>query len=140
MTEITLPFPPSVNTYWRTPRKGQLAGMTLLSVAARKFRADALRAVGPRRRIDGRVSVTIVLNPPDRRRRDLDNFSKGVLDALSHAGVWLDDEQVDRLVLVRGTVGKPGSAVVVIDEVAKYHPISTGGAAASLFGSNDGND
>lgn len=116
---ITLPFPPSMNTYWRTPRSGQLAGMTMLSVKAREFRAAAVRAIGPRKdRIAGRVAVKVVLNAPTKRKFDLDNFSKGVLDALSHAGVWVDDEQVDLLFVMRGKVGKPGSAVVTIEEIA----------------------
>lgn len=31
---------------------------------------------------------------PDRRKRDLDNLFKALLDALTHAGVWKDDSLV----------------------------------------------
>ncbi|WP_273704146.1 hypothetical protein [Candidatus Accumulibacter vicinus] len=31
MIELQLPFPPSVNSMWRTPRSGPLAGRTMLS-------------------------------------------------------------------------------------------------------------
>jgi crossover junction endodeoxyribonuclease RusA len=39
--------------------------------------------------------------PPDRRRRDLDNLQKAVLDSLAHAGIYADDSQVDLLVVRR---------------------------------------
>jgi hypothetical protein len=31
--------------------------------------------------------VEILLYPPDNRRRDIDNYTKGLFDALTHAGV-----------------------------------------------------
>ena len=40
------------------------------------------------------VRLDVAIIEPDRRRRDL-NFSKGVKDAISHAGsIWEDDAQV----------------------------------------------
>ena len=43
----------------------------------------------------GPVAVEIEAHMPDKRRRDLDNLLKGLFDALTHAGVWMDDSQVD---------------------------------------------
>jgi crossover junction endodeoxyribonuclease RusA len=31
--KLTLPFPPSVNTYWRAPNKGPLKGRHMISEA-----------------------------------------------------------------------------------------------------------
>ncbi len=67
----------------------------------------------------GRVSVSITVHPPDRRRRDLDNLLKGPLDALEHAGVYLDDGQIDRLEIERGDVMRGGRVVVRIEEMTK---------------------
>ncbi|WP_140394409.1 RusA family crossover junction endodeoxyribonuclease, partial [Escherichia coli] len=39
---------------------------------------------------------------PDKRRRDLDNILKAPLDALTHAGLLIDDEQFDEINIVRG--------------------------------------
>lgn len=53
-------------------------------------------------RVSGPVSVDIVAYMPDRRRRDLDNILKSLLDSLTHAGVWDDDDQVHDLRIRRG--------------------------------------
>ncbi|WP_343876531.1 RusA family crossover junction endodeoxyribonuclease, partial [Tatumella punctata] len=62
-------------------------------------------------------SVTIYASPPDIRTRDLDNLSKGVLDALTKAGFWLDDGQIDVLRLERLEKRKGGGLLVVVREL-----------------------
>lgn len=64
--------------------------------------------------IYGRVSVEISLHPPDKRKRDLDNYLKGVLDALTHVGIWDDDSQIDKLTIKRGIIVKGGYVDVSI--------------------------
>jgi crossover junction endodeoxyribonuclease RusA len=55
-----------------------------------------------------RFSVVMIATMPDRRARDLDNLSKASMDALTHAGIWFDDEQIDEITIKRGPVQKPG--------------------------------
>lgn len=116
MIVLTLPWPPSINTYWRHIAKGKLAGRVLLSEKGREYRTAAmgvmLDQLGRYPRLSGRLKVTLACNPPDRRRRDLDNMPKALLDALSHAQVILDDSQIDDLHIVRGPP-TPGGCVVV---------------------------
>jgi len=100
MIELRLPYPPSVNSMWRTPRRGPLAGRTMLSEDGRRYRravADAVLLARAGRQISQRLAVSIEARMPDRRKRDLDNLPKAVLDGLTHAGVWLDDGQIDDL-------------------------------------------
>lgn len=100
MIELQLPFPPSVNSMWRTPRSGPLAGRTMLSEDGRRYRravADAVLVARAGRQLRQRLAVTIEARMPDRGKRDLDNLPKAVLDGLTHAGVWLDDGQIDDL-------------------------------------------
>lgn len=100
MSELILPFPPSTNTYWRSvPGKG-----VLISAKGREYR----QAVERLRYQHGwgtfgseRLSVEIEAWMPDKRRRDLDNMLKATLDALTHAGIWDDDSQIDDLRITR---------------------------------------
>lgn len=113
---LELPIPPLVNHYWRhitikgTPR-------TLISARGRDFRENVVRIVGREKKalkIDSRVKINVRVYPPDRRKRDIDGYLKALLDSLTHAGVWLDDEQVDSIYITRGEVVKGGKAVVEI--------------------------
>jgi crossover junction endodeoxyribonuclease RusA len=115
MIELELPWPPSMNRYWR-----HVGAKTLLSRAGRKYRqAVTLRVVlAGRPRIDGRLAVEIEAFAPDRRKLDLDNRLKAILDALEHAGVYADDEQIDDLHIRRGEVRKGGALAVVIRRAA----------------------
>lgn len=109
----TLPYPPSVNTYWRNIG----AGRTILSKRAREYRKSVLAIVGPAKPWLKRLAVSIILYPPDKRKRDLDNAFKGVLDGLAHACVYRDDEQIDELTIKRGPVIKGGKCEVTIREL-----------------------
>lgn len=68
------------------------------------FRADVMSRVAvarchgvlPKATLAGDIAMTMELYPPDRRRRDVDNYSKTVLDALTHARLWRDDSQIKR--------------------------------------------
>lgn len=116
MITLTLPWPPSVNAMWRTPTKGPLAGRTMLSEDGRKYRkavADAMLIQRPRPFGAQRVAVDIEARLPDRRRRDMDNLAKGPLDALTHAGLWDDDCQVDDLRVWRSSTPHAGGALIV---------------------------
>ncbi|MEC5321535.1 RusA family crossover junction endodeoxyribonuclease, partial [Brenneria populi subsp. brevivirga] len=91
--KLTLPFPPSVNTYWRSPGRGPLAGRHLISARGREFRTHSIACVLEQLRrkpkpIMDPVSVSLVLYPPDRRQRDMDNYLKATLDAITHSGLW----------------------------------------------------
>lgn len=67
--------------------------------------------------IEGRIAMFISLYPPDKRKRDIDNVLKALLDALQHAGCYEDDSQLDDLRIVRCEPRKGGSCVVVITRI-----------------------
>ena len=66
--------------------------------------------------LSGRLAIKIIAEPPDKRRRDLDNILKAPLDALTHAGLLIDDEQFDEI-NVRGQTVPGGRLGVKIYEL-----------------------
>ncbi|WP_312277253.1 RusA family crossover junction endodeoxyribonuclease [Kosakonia cowanii] len=117
--KLTLPFPPSVNTYWRAPNKGPLKGRHLISADGRKYQSAACAAIIEQlRRLPEPstepAAVEILLFPPDARRRDIDNYNKALFDALTHAGVWEDDSQVKRMLVEWGPTVKGGRVEISI--------------------------
>ncbi|MCX5674882.1 MAG: RusA family crossover junction endodeoxyribonuclease [Planctomycetota bacterium] len=91
MFEFELPYPPSVNHYFR-----MVGGRMLISREGRAFRTrvcSTLAAMGVRP-LDGRLVVEIEIYPPDNRRRDVDNTLKSLLDALQHGHAYRDDSQI----------------------------------------------
>lgn len=114
MQTLTLPFPPSVNHYW-----GVRGIHRFVDQKGKFFRAKVGEIVSEAniQPIQGRMAVFISLFPPDRRKRDLDNVLKALLDALQHAGCYEDDSQIDDLQIVRCEVRKGGSCVVLLTEI-----------------------
>lgn len=108
-----MPWPPSVNTYWRN-----VSGKTLISAKGRAYRKVVsdmgwtLPKYGT-----ARLRVVIKAYPPDRRRRDLDNLPKAIFDSLERAGVFDDDEQIDFFSIKRCAVEKPGLIMLRIETV-----------------------
>lgn len=120
MLELRLPWPPSVNRYWRHPTRGALAGRHLISTEGRSYRAgiyQSVKARGIGACLTGRLAIRIDACPPDRRRRDLDNILKSLLDALVHARVLEDDSLIDELSVFRRPPDSPGSVFVVITQL-----------------------
>ncbi len=114
--EIQFPYPPSVNRAYRV-----FNGRILKSKAFRDYSRTISHEVlchgqfeDIRNLSNKRLKVEIWAYPPDRRKRDLDNLGKVLLDSLQTAGVFLDDSQIDDLRFRRGEVTKPGYVVVNI--------------------------
>jgi crossover junction endodeoxyribonuclease RusA len=66
---------------------------------------------------NARLKMSIGLNPPDKRKRDLDNPIKPLWDALQHAGLFDDDSQIDKYDVVRGNQEKGGKCLVLIETI-----------------------
>ena len=97
-----LPWPPSANHYWfLVACKG--GGRKVIGKKGKQFRecvAEHLKDCD-KALYEKRLEVSILVFPPDKRKRDLDNLLKASLDAIEQAGVFKDDAQIDRLTIIR---------------------------------------
>jgi len=66
---------------------------------------------------DKRLQMQVTLYPRDRRKQDIDNRIKALWDALTDAGVYEDDSQIDVLIVQRGEIRKGGGCLVMIEEL-----------------------
>ena len=116
--EFMVPFPPSVNRIWRHG-----SGRTYRSPRYMEWREKAVEAASGLQVGEpyaGPVSVELRLYGPTRRSYDLDNRAKVLCDLLERLGVIENDDQVARLVMLKGEVVKPaGGCVVVVEAVGE---------------------
>lgn len=71
------------------------------------------------KRLTGRISVSVLVYPPDRRRRDIDNILKASLDSLVHGGLIEDDSLIDVLRVERREVTRGGKLEITVREIAQ---------------------
>ncbi len=94
MINLRLPWPPTVNHYYTVAR-----GRKVLSAKGRAYKKQCgyeLLVQDAPKNLTARLEVNIDAWPPDKRKRDLDNIVKPLLDALQDYGMF-DDEQIDIL-------------------------------------------
>jgi crossover junction endodeoxyribonuclease RusA len=109
---LTLPLPPSINTYWRKSPRGMY-----ITAEGKDFRQRVAEIVAERNAIKfgaARLCVALHVSMRDRRIADIDNRVKAALDALTHAGVYDDDSQIDELLVCRGEIVKGGRLGVMV--------------------------
>jgi len=116
MVTLDLPYPPSINRYYR-----HVGYRTLISREGRTFRKNVcalLGGGGPRKPpAGGRIALCMDAFPPDRRKRDLDNLQKPALDAMQHAGIYEDDSQIDLLLTRRREVVRDGRLAITVTDM-----------------------
>ena len=129
MIELTLPWPPSVNSYkniggTRTTKKGKSYQARVNSPETKVFyyevwvKIRSLKAVKQiLEPVATRLCITLGLYPPDKRKRDIDNVVKPTLDSLVRGGLIVDDVQIDRLVIERCGIMSQGQVIVKIEEL-----------------------
>lgn len=90
MITFRLPYPPSVNHYWR---KKQGQQKNYISAEGKQYRQEVW-LVSKKERLPsmtGRLSISIVIYPPDQRERDGSNLWKCLLDSLVECRVLPGD-------------------------------------------------
>ena len=103
--ELGLPWAPSINNYYGIIRG---SNRRYIKKPGREFRDKVVQLYQGGVTLEGDLKAEIIVYPPDRRRRDLDNLMKAVYDSLTHAGVYADDSQIISQTHKWGPVIKPG--------------------------------
>lgn len=109
---LDLPYPPSVNTYWRANGKRRFISRAGIEFAKRV--AEVVMVSGNPSFGSDRLRVHVVIYPRSKRVMDIDNCLKAILDALMKANVYDDDSQIDLLSVERGEQIKHGGCQVTI--------------------------
>lgn len=121
MITLTLPWPPSVNAYWRS-----VGGRVIVSSVGRRYQRQVREAVASSGLLDARFPLRCRLRtrwtmfqPSNVPRCDLSNFLKAAEDALTKAGVWQDDSLIDSGTFDRGEPVEGGALSVQIEVMGK---------------------
>jgi Holliday junction resolvase RusA-like endonuclease len=121
---MRLPFPPSVNNYWRSRvarnRNGKMFTQYYISPNGKQYRqkvvAAAIDAGHYNKHLAGPLGVRLDLIPPTAGVYDWDNSNKALFDALGAAGLYADDSQIESARIEKYAGLKPGCVVVSVWE------------------------
>ncbi len=125
---LTLPYPPSVNHYKKlgrlgTTRSGKIYQPRVNTDATNRFYYEAwvicrqtMASEGLSQPLGEEIAlgVSIDLHPPDKRKRDIDNGIKIILDSLERGGLIKNDNQIARLLVRRRNIIDQGQIIVTV--------------------------
>lgn len=117
--KLLLPWPPSINNYY-----GRIRGTDRQYIKApgKEFRERVVKLYSTDTPLQGNLQTKVIAYKPDRRRRDLDNLMKATYDALTHAGVYEDDQQIVCQTHEWGPVVKPGLIYIEVEPIEVVYP------------------
>ncbi|NBI12515.1 RusA family crossover junction endodeoxyribonuclease [[Haemophilus] felis] len=116
--EITLelPYPPTINHYWKHTKQGR----HYITDKGRAYQSKVKEVCSGSVPFTKPVSVKVQVWLPDKRRRDLDNLWKVLLDSLVNAKIVADDcwQAMPKQSIEAMGVMKGGKLVVRLREIA----------------------
>ena len=121
MFRLTLPWPPSINDYYkRTARGGQRIGDEGIAFRQKVWHAVVRElGVAPEEPIlSGPIVARFLLAAPKRYAHlcDVDNRNKALLDAMEKAGVYANDRQIIFTGVGKGLPSEKGLVKVLLYE------------------------
>ena len=125
LCELELPWPPSTNHYKSvgrmvTTKSGKIYQQRVNSIETQQFFCDVYNLIRKKRLPcfkNERLDIEIWLHAPDNRKIDLDNRLKVLLDALQQAKLYADDNQIDKLLVVRKEIIKKGRVDIILKSI-----------------------
>lgn len=114
---LSLPFPPTTNNLFvNVPRKGRVKSATY-----KRWLSAASSECWGVKQVAGRYHLTLAVERPDKRARDLSNLIKAVEDLLVHVGAIEDDHLCETLAMswCEKPAGRDARVHVVVWSVAE---------------------
>lgn len=112
MIQIELPTPPSVNALYAGFKRRYKSKRYK---AWSRLAEDELPLCGPLNRFEGMLYVFYEFGRmQDKRKRDVENYTKAVGDFLTERGVWKDDSQIENIMARWSDEVDPGRVRVSI--------------------------
>lgn len=97
------------------------SGRRYLSAKGKAYRQEVyaltLEQHGIFKPFTGPVKASVELLPPDKRKRDIDNYNKALFDSLAHANVFMDDSQIKELHIFMREPGETKGCTVILEEL-----------------------
>jgi crossover junction endodeoxyribonuclease RusA len=92
-----LPIPPSVNSLWRITGRRMYRSKKYM-----QFIVDCEKALEGQQKpaIDYNFDVEIIVGRPSKRRMDIDNRGKAIMDVLQHLEIITDDCLANRVTMM----------------------------------------
>lgn len=125
---LKLPYPPSNNHYKRknknfgkiSKRTGKKIKLFVLEPETDRYHREVwfrFRIQGGKKLLSKTIRMEVLVYPPDRRKRDLDNVLKVLMDSLQKAEAYEDDFYIQELMLVRKEIIIGGELIVKLMEI-----------------------
>ena len=122
MVKLILPYPPTLNSLYRAG-----GGKYWMTQKGKDYKTEVATIIRGEKRVFfskvQRLSVSLVVTPPDKRKRDIDGILKILLDSLQrklpfNPGIYEDDYQIKRLLveMLSPAKDKVGLVEVFIEE------------------------
>lgn len=116
MIDVVLPWPSSVN---RALGAGRIRQRIEIAQAKRRYEQECTAATREQlglafwawvlaKHHRAQCACALILSPPDRRKRDLDNHAKWIIDGIAAASLVNDDAQIIELHLYSAPPAKGG--------------------------------
>lgn len=115
MVAVNLPWPPSVNRLWRYKGKQVYRDpkyVAWIREAGWVIKSQKLK------KISGPFRAEIVLTPPDKRKRDLDNIIKATLDLFQTMEIIENDQLCHHLIVRYDFAATSGSCCVTLSSMS----------------------
>lgn len=118
ISELTLPWPPTVNGYRIPVQMGKRCQLVSTNEGKKYVKRVGEALITQKyQSFVTNVEVMIELYPPDKRQRDIDNYNKALLDALVKNHVLSDDSLIKKLTIEMKEKVRGGEVKLTISEV-----------------------